>query len=491
MATSISIQENTVTTTSISVSFIVNVTYAGTYKIVYSIFGGKGAVDETYTSSNFTLPAGGSTSNPYKKFTGLSPGTRYKIECSLWNATTNTELGIWDSVYIYTDEEEVLYTLTIKYRDGSSSKTLSSDVGGYLTVRTSGLSSATIASGWTFEGWATTTSSIDIDYTGGEMLCASNSDETITLYAVYSKSMSSVTCYFGANKANNNTRRRTQWRVNSGTTSTTTKYTMYPSSLPTFNSSNLTVGSLTYSAIGWREDTTAGPADYSAGETLTSSEIGNLPTSIYAVYSKAVSISYNSNGGSGSMSPSTGTAYYNSYGYSLTATITLKSCSFTPPTGKSFNYWALGSPSGTKYESSILTSYDSTMYAVWKNQGPSEWHWSGVVTFNGKDHACPITSGGSVPVVKKSDTLYYAFYLNASEWNEFCSQINKLRNYHGLSNYSFSKATAGYEMQASQFNQAVQALNAIQSGIATPVAPEVSVKASSFIQLQTAFNSLV
>ena len=487
MATSISIKVGSITDTSIAISMTVHVTYKGTYKIKYGISGYDDSIDESYVSSNFTLSDGGSTSNPYKKFTGLTPGSKYYIWCQLWNAETNKNLGIEDSVIKSTTGQSG-YTMTVTYIDLNKESTVSSSPGDSVTIRSSGLA---YSSGWTFEGWATTTSSIDIDYTGGEDLYASGADRSITLYAVYSQSMSSVTCYFGANQANSNTRSRTKWRCHKTKTAVVFFHTMSPSSLPTFSSSSLTVGSLTYSAIGWREDTTAGPADYSAGETLTSAEIGNLPTSIYAVYSKTVSISYNSNGGSGSMSASTGTAYYNSYGNSSTATITLKSCSFTPPTGKSFNYWALGSASGTKYEGSISTSYDSTMYAVWKSQGPSKWYWSGVVTFNGTDHACPITSGGSVPVVKKSDTLYYAFYLNASEWNEFCTQINKLRNYHGLSNYSFSKATAGYEMQASQFNQAVQALNAIQSGVATSVSSGASVNASSFIKLQTAFNSLV
>ena len=122
---------------------------------------------------------------------------------------------------------------------------------------------------------------------------------------------------------------------------------MSPSSLPTFDSSSVTVGNFTYSAIGWREDTTASSAHYSAGATLSSSAIGDLPTSLYAVYSRTVTISYNSNGGSGSMSNSTGTSYYNSYGNTNVATIALRSCTFTPPTGKTFNYWALGSASGT------------------------------------------------------------------------------------------------------------------------------------------------
>ncbi len=80
--------------------------------------------------------------------------------------------------------------------------------------------------------------------------------------------------------------------------------------------------------------------------------------------------------------------------------------------------------------------------------------------------------------------------MNASEWNEFCNQINKLRNYHGLSNYSFSSATAGYEMQASQYNQAANALNGIQSGSVSTISAGATVSASHFKALATAFNNL-
>ena len=485
MATSISIKVGSITDTSIAITMRVNVTYKGTYKIKYGISGYDDSIDESYVSSSFTLSDGGSTSNPYKKFTGLTPGSRYYIWCQLWNAETNKNLGIEDSVIESTTGS--LPVLTITYRDGSSKRTDTSSAGGSLTIRSSGLSKP---SGYSFAGWSRSTNSTDVDFTGGESAKATGSDQSITLYAVYSKSMSSVTCYFGVNRADSNTRSRTQWRVNSGTTSTTTMYTMSPSYLPNFSSSSVTVGNFTYSAIGWRDDTTAGSAEYSAGETLSSSAIGNLPTSLYAVYSRTVTISYNSNGGSGSMSDSTGTSYYNSYGNTNVATITLRSCTFTPPTGKTFNYWALGSASGTQYTDSITTNYNSTMYAVWKGSPPAAWSWSGVVTFNGTNHSCPIASGGSVPVVKKSDTLYYAFYMNASEWNEFCTQINKLRNYHGLSNYSFSSATAGYEMQASQYNQAANALNGIQSGSVSTISAGATVSASHFKALATAFNNL-
>lgn len=485
MATSISIDVGSITDTSIAITMTVNVTYKGTYKIKYGISGYDDDIDESYVSSNFTLDAGGSTSNPYKKFTGLNPGSRYFIWCQLWNAATNVNLNIEDSVIESTTGS--LPVLTITYRDGSSKSTATSSAGGSLTIRSSGLSSP---SGYSFVGWSRSTNSTDVDFTGGENVKASGSDQSVTLYAVYSKSMSDVTCYFGVNRAYNNTRSRTQWRVNSGTTSTKVIYTMSPSSLPTFSSSDVTVGNFTYSVIGWRDDTTASSAEYSAGETLSSSVIGDLPSSMYAVYSRTVTISYNSNGGSGSMSNSTGTSYYNSYGNTNVATITLRSCTFTPPTGKTFNYWALGSASGTQYTDSITTNYNSTMFAVWKGSPPAAWSWSGVVTFNGTNHSCPITSGGSVPIVKRSDGTYLAFYMNASEWNEFCNQINKLRNYHGLSNYSFTSAQPSYDMQASQYNQAANALNGIQSGSVSTISAGATVSASHFKALATAFNNL-
>lgn len=81
MATSISIKVKTITDTSIAITMTVNVTYKGTYKIKYGISGYDDDIDETYTSSSFSLNAGGSTSNPYKKFTGLTPGSKYYIWC--------------------------------------------------------------------------------------------------------------------------------------------------------------------------------------------------------------------------------------------------------------------------------------------------------------------------------------------------------------------------------------------------------------------------
>ena len=89
--------------------------------------------------------------------------------------------------------------------------------------------------------------------------------------------------------------------------------------MPKFDSTTLTVGNLKYKVLGWRVDDVAGPEDYVGGYVPNSDEIWDLPSINYAVYSRTVTISYNSNGGSGSMSNSTGTAFYSSAGNKETA----------------------------------------------------------------------------------------------------------------------------------------------------------------------------
>lgn len=122
---------------------------------------------------------------------------------------------------------------------------------------------------------------------------------------------------------------------------------------------------------------------------------------------------------------------------------------------------------------------------------PSAWYWSEQVTFGGKTYDCPIVSGGEVPYYyNATDDVYQVYFMGATEWNEFLEQVNLLRNYHGLSNYSFSKATAGYPMQASQYNQVATALNAIRSGSVSTVSAGGTIGASAFTKLQTAFNNL-
>ncbi|RKJ80616.1 hypothetical protein D7X33_05775 [Butyricicoccus sp. 1XD8-22] len=91
--------------------------------------------------------------------------------------------------------------------------------------------------------------------------------------------------------------------------------------------------------------------------TLTQSE-----TTVYALWkAKTYTITFHENNGSGTMNPVTvaaGTEYE------------LPECSFTPPTGKEFDCWAIGSIDGTtKHPSDNITITENTdVYAIWKDK---------------------------------------------------------------------------------------------------------------------------
>lgn len=98
MATSISIDLRSVTETSISVAFNVEVTYAATYKIKYGI----SETGDSKTSGEFTLSAGGTYTTYASTFSSLKAGTTYTVWCSLYNAGTGAELGITDTLSVTT-----------------------------------------------------------------------------------------------------------------------------------------------------------------------------------------------------------------------------------------------------------------------------------------------------------------------------------------------------------------------------------------------------
>lgn len=58
------------------------------------------------------------------------------------------------------------------------------------------------------------------------------------------------------------------------------------------------------------------------------------------------------------------------------------------------------------------------------------------------------------------------FNLTATEWKNFTANINAVRKYKGLSEYSFTTAVKGNDFTASMYNQAVKAIKGI-SGYGT------------------------
>lgn len=80
-------------------------------------------------------------------------------------------------------------------------------------------------------------------------------------------------------------------------------------------------------------------------------------------------------------------------------------------------------------------------YAVTQRPRPSSWSW-----YSNK------YSGGY-------------FNITAGEWNAFCIRINEFREYKGLSQYPFTYALSGRPVTATQYNEARNAINVMNTNI--------------------------
>ena len=114
-----------------------------------------------------------------------------------------------------------------------------------------------------------------------------------------------------------------------------------------------------YEFLGWSTSSTATTATYSSGQRFSV----NANTTLYAVWKKTYTITYDANGGSGSMTAgkkSDGSGYI------------IQSNAFTAPSGYIFKGWATSSSSHTvaySAGSSYTTNSDLTLYAIWYCDG--------------------------------------------------------------------------------------------------------------------------
>jgi uncharacterized repeat protein (TIGR02543 family) len=115
-----------------------------------------------------------------------------------------------------------------------------------------------------------------------------------------------------------------------------------------------------YTFVGWRKDTVA-------SEEILSNETASSSITLFAVFKKAITVSFNGNGNtSGSTAALTDYIYYNS-GNIVNPSFTLPASGFTR-TNYGFTKWALSSVSGTQYASgdTVILSADTTYYALWE-----------------------------------------------------------------------------------------------------------------------------
>lgn len=110
-----------------------------------------------------------------------------------------------------------------------------------------------------------------------------------------------------------------------------------------------------YRFVGWYKE----PACTNAWNF--GSDVVNETMTLYAKWVQTFTVTYNSNGGSGTITDSNSP-------YDSGATVTVKSNSFTAPTGKEFNHWdTKDDDTGTDYApaATFTISANTTLYAQW------------------------------------------------------------------------------------------------------------------------------
>ena len=470
-------------TMAVKVNFTVQ--YPGDYYTRFDVYDYRtDELYDTYYGSTYTMPANGRKTNLKKTLSGLQSGTKYYVEVSLWNCTYSDPgdklPGITDTVTFTTLSES---KITIKYYDGGSD---GSSTGTSVTIKSASRPD------WTFVGWATSTgtTSVSSTYAPGETVSAGSSSSSVNLYAVY-KRETTFNCYFikgNTGEIASNSRTKIQYLVQTSKSSYSTDY--YNSiTLPTFDSVNSTITTTTpnrsWTAIGWHPTSFAMQPDYSPGQTVSSNSI---TSDLYAMYSNECSITYNSNGGSGSMTKQTGTGYYNAFGTYEGVAFSIKDCSFTPPSGKRFGSWnQKADGSGNTYSSSVTTSYNITLYAIWVKARPSNWSWS--TTGISKGSSMAYTQSGSTITPKP---------LTAKEWLSFMNRVKEFYTYKGktVDSTYWSRAvngvSSGSEMTATQANGARYLINQLSPPTSVPASVSSgTVITAAFINgLKNSLNSI-
>lgn len=196
--------------------------------------------------------------------------------------------------------------------------------------------------GYTFVGWRE-----DTNPNSNVLTEKIVETKPLTLYAVFKKEIK-LTLYNGS--------------TSSKTLSDQQYYNNGNYLNPKFTQSQSTLSG--WSARGWSSSSAANP-------TIEFSSINNTEFSanktLYGLYEKSVTLSYNGNGStSGSVTSQSGTAYYNSSGNIVNVSFKLSANGFAK-SGYTFDKWAMGSTSGTQYAvgATVTLSQSTVFYVVW------------------------------------------------------------------------------------------------------------------------------
>lgn len=314
-----------------SFSGSVSIDPLASYTISYNANGGSGAPSNQtkYYGTDITLSSTVPTRTGYN-FKGWSTSSTatsatYSAGGKYTSNSNATLYAVWE-----------LKTYTVSYNANGGSGAPSNQTKSYgvdLTLS----STVPTRTGYTFQGWATSSTG-SVAYAAGSKY---TSNSAITLYAVWE-----IIVYTISYDANTGSGAPASQTKNHGATLTLS------STIPTKEG---------YEFIGWGTSASATAASYSAGGSFT----GNANTTLYAIWSLIVvcSIAYDANGGE------------NAPESQLHEEDTVSTLSSVMPTRDkySFSGWSLDSSatkatylSGGKYVNNDFVNGDViTLYAVW------------------------------------------------------------------------------------------------------------------------------
>ena len=298
-----------------------------TYTVSFNANGGSGAPSaqtKTYGTS-LTL----STTKPTRTgYTFLGWSTSASATSASYSAggsyTSNSAVTLYAVWQINT------YTVSYNANGGSGVPSAQNKTHGVsLTLS----STKPTRAGYSFLGWATSSSATAATYNAGSSY---TTDSPVTLYAVWKPDIYTVT--FVANGGNG---------VPSDQTKIHDVTLTLPTAVPTRTG---------YTFLGWSTSASATSATYTAGGNYTA----NSGATLYAVWkANTYTVSYNANGGTGAPSAQTKT-----YGVNLTLSSVIPTRN-----GYSFLGWATSaSATSATYSAGGLYTSNSgvTLYAVWK-----------------------------------------------------------------------------------------------------------------------------
>ncbi len=388
----------------------------------------------------------GETREVYKTQYGYESGTKVPLyffyRWSAWSAWTdgsgtNSDTTRTRTVYRYRlkDSPAATHTVTYNYslNGGQSTSKTTATVSENAAID---LTPTASKSGWTFVGWNTNSNAI----TALSSLKMGSSN--IVLYAIYKKSLTGTFVdYNGSTKTTRTVSTTIYNNATSGTISAPTQ--------------NTYTG---WSKCGWTNGT-------SADASATSSFSITNNTTYYGIYQRSLTLSYNSNGGSYTPTSQTGTQYVNSYNISTRKNPVLKLANAINKAGATFDGWALGSISGTKYSAgtNLSLSASTTMFATWKsnssniyNLGEETYSFVNYRDKHSDGHCFGMSSTSSMYYLKMIDitrvggqgTNVYALPFSETVRKPIC-------HYQDLQEYALDSMVAGgtyYRSYARQYN---------------------------------------